>query len=156
MTDVQDATPATAESATDLFRALQRLRDAGHVTLSYDFARLHHMDCPVAVEADGNRLAYAILALMLLALWLKGWEAAVATLVAGAVFYFSLGRRFVRGRIRRRVEEQALASLDLWQKLWRFGGIGLVTRDGGARCVAPDGNWMALVRQLRASEYVTG
>jgi len=151
MNEIQDAAPAAAETAPELFRALKLLHAEGRVALSYDFARLHHMDCPVAVEADGNIIAYAVIAAVLVALWLAGWQIALAVLGVGAAFYFTLGRRFVRGRIRRRIEERALASLDLWQRLWRFGGVGLVPKGDGAACLAPNGNWMALVRTLRGT-----
>ena len=151
MSEIQDVAPATAETAPELFRALRRLHQEGRIALSYDYARLHHMDCPVGVEADGNVIAYTVIGAVLLALWLAGWQAALGVLVLGTALYFTLGRRYVRGRIRRRVEERALESLDLWQRLWRFGGVGLVPKDDGTACVAPNGNWMALVRSLRGS-----
>ncbi|HUZ72078.1 MAG TPA: hypothetical protein VMU87_03770 [Stellaceae bacterium] len=142
------AAPAPEESAVTLFRALVRHHAEGRIALSFDYARLHHMDCPVAVEADSNLFAYAVMALVLLALWRAGWWAAGATLAAGVALYFTAGRYYVRRRIRRRIEERALGSRDLWQRLWRFGGIGLLPADGSAPCVAPEGNWMALVRRL--------
>jgi len=153
MTEATESTaaPVPEESAVSLFRALVQHHAAGRIALSLDFRRLHHMDCPVAVEADSNIIAYATVALALLALWLGGWWAAGATLAAGAALYFTAGRNYVRRRIRRRIEEQALSSLALWQKLWRFGGIGLVPADGSDPCVAPAGNWMALVRRLGTS-----
>lgn len=153
MNGIQDAAPAATETASELFRALKRLHAEGRIALSYDFARLHHMDCPVAVEAEGNILAYAVIAAVLLALWFEGWQGALVALALGAALYFSAGRRFVRSRIRRRIEERALASLDLWQRLWRFGGVGLVPKGDGAACLAPDGNWMALVRTLRSPDH---
>ena len=38
----------------------------------------------------------------------------------------TLGRAYIRRRIRHRVENQALVRLELWRKLWRFGGVTLV------------------------------
>jgi hypothetical protein len=137
------------ETAVDLFRALVRLHGERRVRLRYDFKRLQHMDCPVAVEADGNIFAYAVLGAAALALWRGGWWAALAVGAAGVALYFSVGQAYVRRRIERRVEERALASLDLWRKLWRFGGIA-IEAESGEICAAPQGNWMALVRELRA------
>jgi len=146
------AAPAPEESAVSLFQALVRHHAAGRVTLSFDFRRLHHMDCPIAVEADGNRIAYAIVAAVLIAVWRGGWWWAGGVLAAGVVLYYTIGRIYIRSRIRKRIEDRVFASLDLWQRLWRFGGIGLVPADGGAPCLAPQGNWVALVRQLQATE----
>ena len=140
---------AADETAAELFRALRRLVAEGRISMRCDFKRLQHMDCPVALEADSNIWAYAVLVAALIALWRGGWWAALALGAAGAAFYFTLGQAYVRRRIRRRIDERALASLEVWQRLWRFGGVVLVPTSGGETCAAPQGNWMALVRSLR-------
>jgi len=140
---------ASDETAVELFRALRRLVTEGRVSLRCDFKRLQHMDCPVALEADSNIWAYAVLAAAIIALWRGGWWAALAVGAAGAALYFTVGLAYVRRRIRRRIDERALASLDVWQRLWRFGGVALVPAGGGETCAAPQGNWMALVRSTR-------
>jgi hypothetical protein len=134
------------DSAVELFRRLRRLLAEGRIALNYDFRRLQHMDCPVGSEADGNLWAYAIFGATALALWRGGWWAALVAGAAGIALYGSAGRAYVRRRIRRRIDERALGSLEMWQKLWRFGGIGLVA--GGEACAAPQGNWMELVRSI--------
>jgi hypothetical protein len=136
-------------SADELFRALARHVKAGELELRYDFKRLRHGDCPVAVEADSARWAYATIAAMVLGLWRGGWWFALAAAGIGSLLYYGVGMRLVERNIRRRIAERSLGSLDEWQKLWRFGGITLVAKDGAA-CVAPDGNWMALVREMGA------
>jgi hypothetical protein len=134
------------DTAESLFRALGRLHADGALRLRLDFKRLDHIDCPVGIEADANRWAYAVLAATLLAFWFGGWKVALVIAALGILAYYTLGRNHVRRRLRRRVEDGALTNLDLWRKLWRWGGIALVPVGGGAECVAPDGNWMALVR----------
>ena len=136
--------------AIELFRALRQSVADGRIALTCDFRRLQHMDCPVAVEADANIWAYAVLAAAIIALWRGGWWAALAVGAVGVALYFSIGQSYVRHRIRRRIDERALASLDVWQRLWRFGGIALAPAGGGETCAAPQGNWMALVRSVRA------
>jgi hypothetical protein len=137
-----------AESAADLFRALRRQIASGEVALRCDFARLRHMDSPVGSEAEMNRWAYGAVALSLLALWRGGWWAAAAVAAISTLLYYTAGFAHARRNIRRRIDARALESLDEWQKLWRFGGVALVTKSGEV-CAAPQGNWMALVRQMR-------
>jgi hypothetical protein len=138
------------DTAPELFRALRQLVADGRIALACDYKRLQHMDCPVAVEADANIWAYAVVAAAIVALWRGGWWAALAIGAAGVALYFSIGQTYVRRRIRRRIDERALSSLDAWQRLWRFGGITLAPAGSGETCAAPQGNWMALVRRVRA------
>jgi hypothetical protein len=137
------------ETADQLFRTLVRLRDQGRVSLRLDFKRLDQMDSPVGVEADSNIWIYSGLVLTLLAFWLGGAYWALGVAAAGIAAYYTLGRAYVRKRLGKRIEDRALKSLDLWQKLWRWGGVSLVPDSGGEACVAPKGNWLALVRSLR-------
>ena len=91
-----------------------------------------------------------MLAAAIIALWRGGWWAALAVGAVGVALYFSIGQSYVRHRIRRRIDERALASLDVWQRLWRFGGVALAPAGGGELCAAPQGNWMALVRSVKS------
>jgi hypothetical protein len=59
----------------------------------------------------------------------------------------------VHRRIERRVRQDALADLDKWRKLWRFGGLILASAERPeAACASPHGNWMAFVRDERGAE----
>jgi hypothetical protein len=129
----------------ELMRLLRALIASGALRLDLDFKRLDHMDCPVAVEADSNVWIYAGVALCALAFWLGGGWIGFAAAAAYLTLYLTLGRRYVHRRLRRRIDEAALNDSEIWRRLWRFGGVMLVT-DDGIRCVAPGGNWMALVR----------
>ena len=137
---MNDPTPA------ELMRMLRALIASGALVLDLDFKRLDHMDCPVAVAADSNVWIYAGVALCLLAFSLGGLWIGAATSVACLILYVTVGRAYVHRRLRRRVDEQALSDSETWRKLWRFGGVALVAADR-TRCAAPDGNWMALVRE---------
>lgn len=144
---VPDAAAVPEESAEQLFTALRRLHAAGKVSLRLDYKELTHLDSPVGSEADGNIWAYGGLALTAATWWFRGWPPAASVAVAGILIYFTFGRWYMHRRIRRRVEDKALADLALWRKLWKFGGVALVS-DTGEKCAAPHGNWMALVRNL--------
>lgn len=135
------------ETAEKLFSTLNRLRTDGKISLRLDYKKLTHLDSPVGSEADGNIWAYGGLALAIAAWWFRGWQAAVGVAVAGVLIYVTLGRWYMHRRIRRRVEDKALADLVQWRRLWKFGGVALVPGAGEA-CTAPQGNWMALVRNL--------
>ena len=144
---VPDGAAVPEESAEQLFTALRRLHAAGKVSLRLDYKKLTHLDSPVGSEADGNIWAYGGLAIAIAAWWFRGWPAAAGVAVAGVLIYFTFGRWYMHRRIRRRVEDKALADLAAWRKLWKFGGVVLVS-DTGEKCAAPHGNWMALVRNL--------
>ncbi|MBV8651906.1 MAG: hypothetical protein JO255_10605 [Alphaproteobacteria bacterium] len=144
---MNDAGPA------ELLRALRGLVDRQTLRIELDFSRLDHMDSPVGVEADSNILVYAGIPICALVFWQLGLWPGAASVAFFVALYFTLGRRYVRRRLARRVHDQALQDSELWRKLWRFGGVTLVRGEGDApsRCTAPDGNWMALVRDLTAS-----
>src|SRR5262249_53446791 len=93
-----------------------------------------------------NIWVYGAIPLCAVAFWQLGVWPGVAAVAASLALYFTAGRAYVRRRLRRRVEERALQDTELWRRLWRFGGVTLVEQPNGARCAAPDGNWMALAR----------
>lgn len=142
--------PGPAESAEALLTALRRLTAEGRVELRIDPRPLGHIDSPVSSEADGNIWVYGVIAVAALLLWWRGLVPALAAGVAGLALYLTLGRAYVHHRIKRRVREKALTSIETWRKLWRFPGLVLIApgRSGPADCASPDGNWMAFVRAL--------
>jgi hypothetical protein len=143
-------TDAATESAGDLFRALKEQLAAGRLSLRYNYKRLQHIDCPVASEADGNIWAYAVLVVVLVAFWQGGWKWGVGTFLVGMILYFTAAKAYIHRRIRRRIDEKPLTNYTDFQRLWRFGGIGLALPDGKI-CDSPKDNWMELVRQQRAA-----
>jgi len=140
--------PMAGDDAEALFAALGRLARGGQISMRLDYKKLEQMDSPVGFEADSNVWVYGGIALALAALWFGGWQPAAAVAVLGIAVYLTLGRAYVRRRIQRRVENQALARLELWRRLWKFGGVTLVL-PSGEDCAAPAGNWMALMRRIR-------
>jgi hypothetical protein len=138
-------------SADALFRELRALLARGRLRLELDLARLDHMDSPVAVEADSNIWVYGAIAVCAVVFWQFGTYPGLAAIAVSLALYFTVARRYVRRRLVRRVHERALGDGEIWRRLWRFGGVTLVEEGNGnadGRCIAPQGNWMALVRRL--------
>ncbi len=124
-------TAATEPSARDLFLRLRALVESGALGLELDLKRLDHMDSPVGVEADSNLWIYPGILATGLAFWFLGLYAGLAVAAAALVLFLTAGRAYVRHRLVRRVHQRALQELDIWRKLWRFGGVRLVPRAGG-------------------------
>jgi hypothetical protein len=144
------------QSDIELLRGLRGLIESGTVRLDLDLRRLDHIDSPVAVEADSNIWVYGAMPVCALAFWQLGLWPGVGAVALALTLYFTLGRTYVRRRLARRVRQNALQDSALWRRLWRFGGVALV--DAGTsdtRCVAPDGNWMELVRARAFREIVS-
>jgi hypothetical protein len=141
-----------AADAPILLRSLRGMVERGAVRLDLDYARLAHIDSPVAVEADGNLWIYGGVILCAAIFYAAGWQFGLAAIVLCLLLYLTAGRAYIRARLRRRLYEKALQESQIWRRLWHHGGVVLVVESGGgeARCVAPTGNWMALVRELAA------
>lgn len=139
-----------AMSEQDCFRRLQGLIHGNAVSLTVDADFLDHIDSPVAVEADSNIWAYGLVAAAGTLFWYGGALYGLGAALAGTVLYFTLGRAYVRRRLRRRVEREALTDLEKWRKLWRFGGVALSAAAAGPVCAAPEGNWIDFVRRQAA------
>ena len=150
MSDTAGEAGRAEPSARDLFLRLRALIDSGALGLELDLKRLDHMDSPVGVEADSNLWIYPGILATGLAFWFVGLYAGIAVAVAALALFLTAGRAYVRRRLVRRVHQRALQELEIWRKLWRFGGVRLVPRAGSEGkaqpCAAPEGNWMALVR----------
>jgi hypothetical protein len=146
-------------SADALFRELRALLARGRLRLELDLARLDHMDSPVAVEADSNIWVYGAIAVCAVVFWQLGTYPGLAAIAVSLALYFTVARRYVRRRLVRRVHDRALGDGEIWGRLWRFGGVTLVEEGNGdadGRCIAPQGNWMALVRRLAAEPGESG
>lgn len=140
---------AASSNATprELIIALRGMIGNDVLRLELDLERLNHMDSPVAMEADSNMWVYGGVALAIAAGFAGGLWSGAASAVAALILYFTAGKAYVRRRLRNRVYEAALSNSENWMRLWRFGGLTLITPDG-RRCAAPQGNWMELVRNL--------
>lgn len=141
------------ETAEELLRALNRLHAEGKVQIRTEPRILNHIDSPVAVEADGNIWVYGLIVVVLLVWWRGGATPALVATAVAILVYFTLGRAYVHRRLDRRVRELALQDIGCWRKVWRMGGVTLLAASGvPAECRAPEGNWLAFVRDAVGSK----
>jgi hypothetical protein len=129
----------------ELLAGLRALLAESAVMLELDARRLGGTDSPVALQAESNRWLLAMMAIIGTAGWFRGWMGALLAISACIVVWIFVARRDLARRLRQRVEMLALRDVLVFRKLWRHGGIVLRATDG-ARCAAPDGNWMQFVR----------
>lgn len=134
------------ETPAGLLRRLRGMVEDGTVRIEIDMRRHEHIDSPVIVEADSNRWIYGSLLLCGAAFRLGGPVIGAGTAALCLALYFGAGRPHIRRKLSRRVHRSALADVELWRRLWKFGGIALLSASGG-RCAAPKGSWMEFVRK---------
>ena len=129
---------------------LHRLITTGRVGLEIDLARLDSMDSPVVMQSDMAKWFVVLIAAAAGAFWLGGLWVGLGVTAVGLALYQGLGRPHMRRRLIARIRDDALAEEGLWRRLWRFGGVTLVSLDPAhpGRCVAPDGDWIGFARSF--------
>jgi hypothetical protein len=131
---------------TELLRALAEMIRNADVRVELDRVHLDKLDSPVSVQAESTRWLYALIVVCLAAAWID-WIAGAFAVAAGVALWLLWVQPDIARRLRARIETTALDDVATWRKLWRFGGLRLVTRDGGTICAAPQDNWMQFVRE---------
>jgi len=134
-----------------LLRRLDRLVESGAVTLSLDKRKFGSLDFPLAIEAEGNRWAYGTVLATVLGAWQGGLPGAALVMIAGIGGYLVVGRPGIEKRLNARVRDRGLKEIEIWRRLWRFGGVILTGQDGVA-IQGPGDSWMNLVRLTDTEE----
>lgn len=142
-TATEKAVPEKAVTEKDLLRVLARAIRDGRVAVALDLGRLLHTDSPIAVQAEHTRWLYGVTAAAVVAGFAWGWRPGLAALAAGVVLYFTVGRPWIRRRMRARFFESVLDDPAAFKKLWRLRGVML--RVGDAVCDSPGGDWRRFV-----------
>jgi tetratricopeptide (TPR) repeat protein len=127
---------------------LHKLVSSGRVGIEIDLARLDSMDSPVVMQSDMAKWFVVLVAAAGGAFWLGGLWVGLGVTAVGLALYQGLGRPHQRKRLIARIRDEALAEEGLWRRLWRFGGVTLVSLDPArpGRCAAPDGDWIGFAR----------
>jgi tetratricopeptide (TPR) repeat protein len=140
--------PAVPEQNTrPLLRALV---SAGRVAVEIDLARLDSMDSPIVMQSDMAHWFVLLVAVGAVAFWFGGLWVGLAVTALGVALYQVVGRPYQRRRLTVRVRDVALGDDPLWRRLWRFGGVTLVSLDAArpGRCAAPEGDWIGFTRSF--------
>jgi tetratricopeptide (TPR) repeat protein len=129
---------------------LHELVAAGRVGIEIDLALLDSMDSPVVMQSDMAKWFVLLIALAAAGFWLGGLWVGLGVTACGVALYQALGRPHQRRRLTARVRDVALAEDGLWRRLWRFGGVTLVSLDPAlpGSCAAPEGDWIGFTRSL--------
>lgn len=130
----------------DYLRLLREAIAAGTIKPTLDLRKLEHVDSPISVQADSNRWIYSLIIIVSAAAWFGGLWWAIAAAAAGAVAWFSVGKRWHQRRMEQRFYNLALEQTEDWKKLWRMPGITLTDPATGTECVSPDGNWRVFAK----------
>jgi hypothetical protein len=131
----------------------RRLRDGlgdGRLTVAIDRKRLSHMDCPVAADALATQALYGMVAIAAIAFWLLPSAFALGCVAGTLLAYAAVGHAWVGRRMERLALSQMLDNQELWDRMWRFGGVHLTAAAAAAH--GPDDDWRALVDRVLPPE----
>jgi|GEM_PF-4863079 len=142
------ARPVARTAADDdraLLGVLAASLQAGQIRLVLDVKKLDHPDSPVSRQTDSNQVLAVAVAFVLALLFLAPLPVAGAATLVVVLAYMRLMPKYLETKLRNRIASDALASPDAWEKLWRYGGLGLEASDGSAKALSPAENWRSLV-----------
>ena len=145
--------PRRVDEATEQLNQLKQLLAEGKLSLKIDQKRLTHMDSPVVCDPDSTRWLYALAVIAAVVWWRLGTTYGLVAVAVAGLIYATLARTYVKRRLERRVQEKALSDPTIWGKLWRFGGVALVAKEGGEAtlCTAPKDNWVTFMQRAADS-----
>jgi tetratricopeptide (TPR) repeat protein len=138
--------PAAPDRA--LIATLAEALASGALTLDLDVKKLSHPDSPIGRQTDTNQVLAATVALILALLWLAPFVVSAPLALGIMIAYTMLMPRYLAKKLRHRIASDALAAIDLWEKLWRYGGLRMLTPNAGPQAAAPGDDWRAFVRLL--------
>lgn len=142
MTGTEDRTDAA-------LAALEAAVPEQRVGFELDLNRLCHPNCPLPLDHLKSRVAYAYLAITLVAAAIGVWFAVEPKLLWGsvaawtAVYWFGL-RYLIERSIRKQIVSYIMEEPERLPKLWKYGGV-VLTRPDGSKATAPKDDWRAFV-----------
>lgn len=130
-----------------LFRAIAE----GRARIDIDTVRVRHVDCPVSGAAYHTLQIYLSGALGVAAIFLLPAARAYASIAGLVLLNLVVARPIVERSMRRHVFDRLSRRVDLWDRMWRFGGVTLRFPDGMVES-APAGDWRRAARRALEEE----
>lgn len=116
--------------------------------IGIDLRHFNKQGSPTYNQKDNALPLVATLCFSASAWMLGGWVWGLAILASGIILMLTTINVWVMHRLRTRTMNVALAGLDGWLMLWRYGGVSLrLPQDEAGEVAAPDGDWRAFARQ---------
>lgn len=140
--------PPDRRSDDALLILLDRAITQGLVILTLDRRKLSSADFPLSLESESNIWVYPLLVLIGIVAYYTGLYGGLAAFIAAFFLFQRVARPWIARRIETRIRARALKEIEIWRKLWRFGGVILTRADTGQTVQGPDGHWTVLIRTL--------
>jgi hypothetical protein len=143
MTDTQ------SNPASSAFDRLEEAVASARIAFQLDLRLLSHPHCPLPFDHYRTRIVYVYLGLLALVYGItsafasSGWPF-WAPLIGYTVIYWAGVRPLAERWVRRKIVEYIMDDATRLDKLWRYGGVALVSTDG-ATAKAPSDDWRRLV-----------
>lgn len=139
------------------FATLRDAIESGAVALAVDLSQLSRRKCPLVLAFIKRRVIYGYVAAVLAAAVLLGWPYGVGLAALVAIAHPLLVRPRLDGLLRRRAQALLLGNLDLFLRMWRFGGVTLtMTSKPDTVFTAGKDDWRMAVRALEAERGEPG
>lgn len=136
-----------------LFERIWYANRDNRVLIGIDLRHFNRPGSPTYSRFDNALPAIAAVCCTATAWLLGGWIWGLAILASSVILILTTANVWVMHRLRQRTLALALASVQGWLGVWRYGGISLrALSDGGkgvapGEIAAPEGDWRAFARK---------
>lgn len=140
---------ATQDRTQAAFAVLEAAIPSSDLSFEVDLKRLCHPNCPLPFDHLKSRIAYGYLvlfAVILGGLVAFGFEQKIiwGTIAVVTLAYWIGLRPILERRAAKRIVAYIMEEPSRLERVWKYGGIVLVKKDGG-RAVAPKDDWRSAV-----------
>ena len=132
---------AEVEDDQSLFERIWYANQDENLLIGIDLRHFNRPGSPSHSHFDNTLPLIATVCCVATAWMLGGWVWALAILASCAILTLTTANVWVMYRLRKRTLALALASLQGWRNIWRYGGVTLrLTNDYGSATPGPEAN----------------